>query len=93
MSRAVIVGSDFNPVPSVEKTRAVRVSSAATVPAEADALGIAVGTSGEPPRALGLRRAALSAAGFDGKLGQTLTIPAADGVSMICLGLAMWPIS
>jgi leucyl aminopeptidase len=87
MSRAVIVRSDFNPVPSVEKTRAVRVNCTAAVPAEADALGIAVGTSGEPPRALGLSRAALSAAGFDGKPGQTLTIPAADGPLLVATGI------
>ena len=87
MSRAVIVSSDFNPVPSIEQTRAVRVSSAATIPAEADALGIAVGTSGEPPEVLGLGRAALSGSGFDGKPGQTLTIPAADGPLLVAIGI------
>jgi len=87
MSRAVIVRSDFNPIPSVGKTRTVRVNCTATAPAEADALGIAVGTSGEPPRALGLSRAALSGAGFDGKLGQTLTIPAADGPLLVATGI------
>jgi leucyl aminopeptidase len=87
MSRAVIVSSDFNPVPSIEKTRAVRVNSAATTPAEADALGIVVGTSGEPPEVLGLGRAALSGGGFDGKLGQTLTIPAAGGPLLVAIGI------
>ena len=87
MSRAVIVSSDFNPVPSIAKTRAVRVNSAATTPVEADALGIAVGASGEPPEVLSLGRAALSGGGFDGKLGQTLTIPAAGGPLLVAIGI------
>ncbi len=87
MSRAVIVSSDFNPVPSIEKTRAVRVNSAATAPAEADALGIAVGASGEPPEVLGLGRAALSGSGFDGTLGQTLAIPAGGGPLLVAIGI------
>jgi leucyl aminopeptidase len=87
MSRAVIVRSDFNPVPSVEQTRAVRVNSVTNVPAGVDALGIAVGAADEPPAALGLGRAVLSGSGFDGKLGQTLAIPAADGPLLVAVGI------
>ncbi|MEM9042601.1 MAG: leucyl aminopeptidase [Actinomycetota bacterium] len=60
----------------------VAVSVARSAPAAANAVGYAVATSGSVPRQLGLNRAGLSAAGFEGKSGQTLVVPSNDGVSI-----------
>ena len=87
MSRAVIVRSDFNPIPSVTRGRAVDVAVSDAVPVEAGAVGVPVGTGGEPSEVLGLSRAALAAVGFAGKTGQTLTIPAADGRLRVAVGI------
>ena len=58
-----------------------------TVPTTAAAVGIPVGTSGAVPKSLGLSRAALTANGFEGKPGQTLVVPAADGPALIAVGI------
>lgn len=60
---------------------------ARSAPKTADAIGIPVATEGAVPRSLGLTRAALVANGFEGKAGQTLVIPAADGPAMIAVGI------
>ena len=39
------------------------------------------------PRSLGLSRAALTANGFDGKAGQTLVVPSAEGPAQIAIGI------
>ncbi len=62
----------------------ISVVQAAKEPA---AVAVPVGTTGTVPRALGLSRAALTAAGFDGKPGQTLVIPAAAGATAIAVGV------
>ena len=59
---------------------AVSVSSARSAPKAATAVGWAVATKGAVARQLGLNRAALEANGFEGKPGQVLAIPSADGV-------------
>lgn len=46
------------------------------------AVGYPVGTSGPVPKALGLSRAALAESGFEGKIGQSLVIPAASGLAI-----------
>ena len=58
-----------------------------SAPKNADALGIPVATEGAVSRKLGLSRAALAANGFEGKSGETLVIPAADGPTMIAVGV------
>lgn len=50
------------------------------------ALGYPVGTSDTVPRALGLSRAALTAAGFSGRVGETLVVPSASG-SLVAVGV------
>ncbi|MDP2293178.1 MAG: leucyl aminopeptidase [Actinomycetota bacterium] len=51
---------------------------ARATPKNVDAVGVPVATTGPVPRSLGLNRAALAAVGFEGKVGQTLVIPAAS---------------
>ena len=58
-----------------------------SAPRTADAIGVPVATTGPVPRVLGLGRAALTAAGFEGKSGQTLVIPAAEGPAQIAVGI------
>ena len=62
-------------------------SLARTTPKSADAIGVPVATSGPVPRSLGLSRAALAAHGFEGKAGQVLVVPAANGPTHIALGI------
>ncbi|MGA0894117.1 MAG: leucyl aminopeptidase family protein, partial [Ilumatobacteraceae bacterium] len=58
-----------------------------SVPKSAQAVGVPVGTSGAVPRLLGLSRAALAAHGFEGKVGQSLAVPSADGPTVIAVGI------
>jgi leucyl aminopeptidase len=60
----------------------VAVSTARSAPKAATAVGWAVTTKGAVPRQLGLSRSALEANGFEGKLGQVLSVPNGDGVAV-----------
>ncbi len=63
------------------------VSIARSAPRSADAVGLAVGSSGPVPRPLGLSRARLEAHGFNGTVGQTLVLPTRDGATLIAVGV------
>ena len=65
----------------------VEVLIVRSIPKHADAVGIPVATSGTVPRSLHLSRAALAASGFEGKVGQTLLVPSADGPALIAVGI------
>ncbi|MEO6126549.1 MAG: leucyl aminopeptidase [Ilumatobacteraceae bacterium] len=58
-----------------------------SAPKTVDAIGIPVAAEGAVPRALGMSRSALAANGFEGKAGQTLVIPSADGPALIAVGI------
>ena len=60
-----------------------------SAPRSADAIGVPVATTGAVPRSLGLSRAALAASGFDGKAGQTLVVPSAEGPAHIAIGIGV----
>jgi leucyl aminopeptidase len=66
---------------------AYSVLTSRSLPRSADAVGIAVATTGAVPRGVGLGRAALSAHGFDGKVGQTLVVPSASGPTVVAVGV------
>ena len=53
----------------------------------AGAIGYLVGPDGDVPAALGLGRAALEAAGFDGAAGSALVVPNADGPTNVAVGI------
>ena len=57
------------------------------LPRSADAVGLAVGSSGAVPRQLGLNRAALEAYGFTGEVGQTLVVPSREGPMLVAVGV------
>ncbi len=67
----------------------VAVSTARTLPRDA-ALGVAVGPTGPVPRQLGMNRASLEANGFDGKPGQTLSVPLGGGL-VVAVGIGEDP--
>ena len=69
--------AEYNPTPSLEKPAATKVAIAQAIPKNADSVGIPVAADGDVPKELGLDRAALNAAGFEGKVGQTLVVPRA----------------
>ena len=60
---------------------------ARSAPKAVDVVGVPVATSGTVPRSLGLSRAALAAHGFEGKLGQTLVVPAPSGATQVAVGV------
>ena len=66
---------------------ALTVETSRSIPRSADAVGFAVATTGAVPRQLGLTRAALTAHGFDGKVGQTLVVPSSSGPTYIAVGI------
>ena len=57
-----------------------------TAPRDVDVVGIPVATEGTVPRTVGLSRSALKAHGFEGKVGQTLVVPAATGPTIVAVG-------
>jgi len=65
-----------------ETLSAVAVSAVRAAPKAATAIGLAVATKGAVPRQLGLSRSALESNGFEGKPGQTLTIPTGDTLTV-----------
>ena len=66
---------------------ALTVETSRSIPRSADAVGFAVATTGAVPRQLGLSRAALTAHGFDGKVGQTLVVPSSTGPTIVAVGI------
>ena len=87
MPRAVLVADDFDPIPSVTRTAAVRLESAESVPADTEVVGVPVTTTGDVNPLLGLDREALASAGFQAGLSQTLLVPPASGPVLVAVGL------
>jgi leucyl aminopeptidase len=65
----------------------VSVSIVRSVPRVAEAVGLAVGASGQVPRQLGLTRSALESYGFTGTVGQTLLVPSRDDPTFVAVGV------
>jgi leucyl aminopeptidase len=65
----------------------VTIESVRSIPKNAEVIGIPVGVTGVVPRQLGLSRAALTTHGFEGKVGQTLVVPATSGATVIAVGI------
>ena len=65
----------------------VTVQLSRTAPKDIDAVAIPVASAGAVPKAVGLSRAALAAAGFEGKPSQTLVLPSAAGPTTIAVGI------
>ena len=87
MQRAIIIGDDFDPVPSAREAAAVAVDVAAAAPAGVP-VGYLVAAAEEAPAELGVTPVALAAAGFTGAPGSALVLPAADGGVAVVVGVA-----
>ena len=77
----------FDPIPSRRVAEAFQLSVAGEVPAAATAVAVPVGTEGEVPARLGLSRAALTAAGFGGAVGQAMPIPGDAVPELVAVGV------
>ncbi len=76
-----------SPTPSIERNAGITIGVAASAPKAATAVGVPVGTSGPIDAQLGLDRRRLKAAGFDAAIGSTLVVPAAEGATVLGVGV------
>ncbi len=77
----------FDPAPSLKTTTTTKLAASTSLPDSATCVGIPVSTDGDIPKELGLDRAALAATGFQGKVGQTQSVPRAKGPTLVAVGL------
>jgi leucyl aminopeptidase len=84
-SRLIPAGFDLVPSQAPDRTTGFLVSK--KVPVDAEAVGYAVGSAGEGARALGVPFESLAKAGFEGKPGQALLLPQAQGPAVVALGV------
>jgi leucyl aminopeptidase len=76
----------INPTPSIAASGRVKIRVERAAPTQATATGIPVGEDGLVPRQAGIGREALLAAGFEGKVGQTLVLPQRGRKVVIVVG-------
>jgi leucyl aminopeptidase len=86
MRKVTQPGSGFDPAPSISPLAKVSLHVARSAPNDG-AVGVPVGTDGPVPPTLGLDRATLAAAGFEGKIGQALLVPRSDGPLAVAVGV------
>lgn len=86
-ANASIAFMDVNLTPSLNRSADTRTTVADAVPSSATCFVVPVGVEGVPPSELGLDRAALATAGFDGRVGQTLPLPRTNGPTLIAVGV------
>ncbi|NUP07574.1 MAG: leucyl aminopeptidase [Polyangiaceae bacterium] len=77
----------LEPAPSRKKAGIAKANVSKSIPAGAGAVGVPVGVDGDVPTELGLDRAALAAAGFEGKIGQTLIVPRTGRAALVAIGI------
>jgi len=65
----------------------ISVDVTRSTPRDIAVVGVPVATDGPVPRSIGLNRGALAALGFEGKVGQTLLVPAASGAITVAVGI------
>src|SRR5215831_425072 len=73
-------------IPSVKRSAEVTINVSSSLPTGDGCLGVPVGIDGAVPPSLGVDRAALSAMGFEGKVGQTLALPSRGGPGLVAVG-------
>lgn len=79
----------FDPAPSLQTSSKAKLVADKSIPGSATAVGIPVTSDGDVPKEIGLDRGALSAAGFMGKVGQTLIVPRKEGPVLVAVGVGM----
>ncbi len=84
---AVFTGlASFDPVPALSQSEGVTVTVATGAP-DAHVIGHLVAEDGDLPADLGVDAAALSSAGFQGKMGETAVIPRPDRGPSVLVGI------
>jgi leucyl aminopeptidase len=83
---ATDAASSFTPTPSLAQAN-LTIATATSVPRATTAVGLLAGTSGSVPPQIGLARRRLTAMGFDGEIGQTLAVPAAERPVLVAVGI------
>ena len=78
--------TSFDLVPSLSRGIAVVTEPAKSASTAVDAEGVVVGTDGDVPDVLGVDRDALRRAGFEGRVGQALSLPRSDGPALVAVG-------
>jgi leucyl aminopeptidase len=76
-----------DPVPSWTRNGKRKIIRSRSVASHTETLGVPVAIDGEVPSELGLGRSALNAAGFAGKVGQTLIVARSDGPTLVAFGI------
>ncbi len=82
--------STFHPAPSLEGRSTTRFTTAPSIPADADVIGVFVDPNASSPELLdklGVDREALLSAGFEGKAGQVLVVPRSKGPPVVAIGV------
>ncbi len=77
----------YEPAPSRMKSALPALRAAERIPDDVGSVGVPVSEDGEVPTGFGLDRAALRAAGFEGKVGQTVVVPRAGGPTWVAVGV------
>ncbi|GAA3592549.1 leucyl aminopeptidase [Klugiella xanthotipulae] len=80
-----LIPSDFTPWPSRGAQAEVKITK--YVDPSTDTVGHAVSTDGDVPWVIGLDREGLAAAGFTGKVGETLLLPRHGEPSLLAVGV------
>ena len=75
----------FDPAPSIAQTGSITIH-VGTEPGSSSAIGVPVAAGGHLPDDLGLDWPSLSAAGFDGDLGQTMVVAKAGAPTTVLVG-------
>ncbi|NOK33265.1 leucyl aminopeptidase [Corallococcus exercitus] len=78
--------AEFHPAPSIEPPEETKLAVSSSLPANAGCIGSFVGVD-EGLKDSHFDRAFLKAAGFEGKVGQTLIIPRTDGPPLVAVGV------
>jgi leucyl aminopeptidase len=81
-----LIPASFTPIPSHAATP-VALSAVEQPSADVDAVGYAVTSDGDVPASLGLDRDALSAAGFEGKAGESLVLVQPNAAAIVAVGV------
>ena len=71
--------TSFDLVPTLSRSVTVVTEAAESASTDVDAEGVVVGTDGDVPVVLGVDRDALRRAGFEGRVGQALSLPRSGG--------------
>ena len=79
--------TSFDPAPSWRRAADVVIDTARSAPAGVGVVGVTVGVKGSVPKSIGLDRATLAAAGFEGKVGQTFVVPRRDAADVVAIGI------